>query len=288
MYKFLLITCLGFISLVTSAQEIDLQQQLSVLAENFNGDVGIYFKHLVSGEEVEINADTIFPTASIIKVPILVGMMDKIHRGELDYHQELIYRDSLKYGGSGLMQFFRDSTVTEVGVLLSLMISHSDNTTSLWCQSLAGGGQQINQLMEKYGLRHTRVNSRTPGREKDWEKYGWGQTTPREMAHLLVKIRAGEVISEQASERMYRLLGNIYYDENALSAIPPYIQTASKQGMVNASRSELLMVNAPGGDYVLYIATKNNKDQRWEDDNEASVLQREVSRVVWEYTQRNK
>lgn len=181
------------------------------------------------------------------------------------------------------MQYFEDSTQTDLSTLLALMISYSDNTTSLWNQALAGGGETINPLMEQYGMVSTRVNSRTPGRDKDWEKYGWGQTTPREMATLLKKMRKGELISQAASERMYRLMTNVYYDDYALSQIPPYVQTASKQGMVNASRSELVMVNAPHGDYVLYIATKNNEDTRWEPDNESWVLARKVSALLWNY-----
>ncbi|WP_113925398.1 serine hydrolase [Cognataquiflexum aquatile] len=268
------------------AQKQSLQQVLEKEMAGFRGDVGIYVLHLKTGEEAAINADTIFPTASIVKVPILVGVMDKIEKRELAYHQKMIYRDSIKYGGSGLMQYFKDSTETELSVLMSLMITYSDNTTSLWCQALAGGGERINEIMESLGLKHTRVNSRTPGREEDWKKYGWGQTTPREMAQLLVKIRNGEVISPSVSDRMYRLMGNIYYDEYALSAIPAQVQTASKQGMVNASRSELVMVNAPKGDYVFYFATKNNEDQRWEDDNEAQLLQKRISKVLWEWFER--
>lgn len=275
-----------FVSPFTFAQKQSLQQVLEKETAGFRGDVGIYFLHLKTGEEAAINADTLFPTASIVKVPILVGVMDKIEKGELGYHQKLVYRDSIKYGGSGLMQYFKDSTETELSILMSLMITYSDNTTSLWCQALAGGGERINEIMESLGLQHTRVNSRTPGREEDWKKYGWGQTTPREMAQLLVKIRKGEVVSPTASDRMYRLMGNIYYDEYALSAIPAQVQTASKQGMVNASRSELVMVNAPKGDYVFYFATKNNEDQRWEDDNEAQLLQKRISKVLWEWFER--
>jgi beta-lactamase class A len=264
-------------------QKQSLQDILENEVMDFKGDVGIYVYNLKTHEEVAINADTIFPTASIVKVPILVGVMDKIEKGELEYHQKMVYRDSIKYGGSGLMQFFQDSVETELSVLMSLMITYSDNTTSLWCQALAGGGERINEIMEGLGLEHTRINSRTPGREEIWKVYGWGQTTPREMAQLLVKIRKGEVISPNASERMYRLMSNVFIDEYSLSAIPPHIQTASKQGMVNASRSELVMVNAPKGDYVFYIATKNNEDQRWEEDNAAYELQRKVSRILWEW-----
>lgn len=281
-YVFLYVFLLTF-STITFAQNNQLHTILKKELDGFDGTAGIYVKHLVTGEEVDINADTLFPTASIIKIPILAGIMDKIDKGELSYHQKLVYRDSIKYGGTGLMQHFRDSTETELSFLMSLMITYSDNTTSLWCQTLAGGGEEINTLMANLGLSQTRVNSRTTGREQIWEKYGWGQTTPKEMAGLLIKIRKGEVISSQASERMYRLLSNIYYDEYALSQVPPYIQTASKQGMVNASKSELVMVNGIQGDYVFYIATKDNKDQRWEEDNEAFELQRKVSSILWDY-----
>lgn len=260
-----------------------LQAALEETLSGFKGVAGVYVYHLKRREEAAVNSDTVFPTASIVKIPILIGLFDKIEQGELAYREPLVYHDSLKYGGSGLMQFFQDSSQTELSVLAALMITYSDNTTSLWSQAIAGGGKRINEILEGYGFEHTRVNSRTPGREQPWEKYGWGQTTPREMAALLVKIRQGEIVSAAASEEMYRLMTNVYYNGYALSQIPSYVQTASKQGMVNASRSELVMVNAPGGDYVFYIATKDNEDQRWEYDNESWELARRVSSYLWDY-----
>lgn len=282
MHKILLILLL-LPSIGFSQADRKLEKGLTKLITGFNGDVGVYVMHLKTGRIAAINADTVFPTASIVKVPILVGVFDKIEKGELSYHQPMIYRDSIKYGGSGLMQFFKDSSATDLSVLLALMMSYSDNTSSLWNQSLAGGGVRINELMEQYGLDITRVNSRTPGRSEIWKKYGWGMTTPREMATLLVKIRKGEIISKTASERMYRLMTHGYYDEGALSGVPPYVQAAHKSGAVDASRSEVVLVNAPHGDYVFYIGTRNNKDQRWSDDNEASLLIRAVSAYLWKY-----
>lgn len=285
MYK-TLIALLLLPALAFSQQDRKLEKGLQELIGGFNGNIGVYTLNLKTGRYAAINADTIFPTASIVKVPILVGVFDKIEKGELQYHQPLTYRDSIKYGGSGIMQFFKDSTATELSVLLALMMSYSDNTTSLWNQALAGGGARINELMVQYGLENTRVNSRTPGREEIRKIYGWGMTTPREMATLLVKIRKGEVISKAASERMYRLMTHGYYDEGALSQIPPYVQAAHKTGAVDESRSELVLVNAPHGDYVFYVATKNNKDQRWVEDNEASVMIRKVSAYLWRYYER--
>lgn len=260
-----------------------LEKKLQVLIDSFHGTAGVYVLNLKTGKEVAINADTIFPTASIIKIPILVGIFNKIDSGELTYHQPLVYRDSMAHGGSGLMQYFKDSTKIELNTAITLMISHSDNTAARWCEKLAGGGVTINAWLANHGFQFTRLNSRTPGREQDAEKFGWGQTTPREMANLLVMIREGKAVSPAASQRMYRDLTHIFWDEYALSQIPPYVQAASKQGMVDASRSEGVLVNAPNGDYVFYIATKNNLDQRWVPDNEAWQLARNVSALLWNY-----
>ena len=260
-----------------------LQSKLQVLIDSFRGTAGIYVRNLKTGKEVAINADTIFPTASIVKVPILIGIFNKIEQGKFTYHQPLLYRDSAARGGSGLMQFFKDSTKTDLSNVITLMITHSDNTAAVWCEKLAGGGIKINEWLAANGFQFTRVNARTTGREINNQQFGWGQTTPREMANLLVMIRQGKTVSAAASERMYRILTHVFWDEYALSEIPPYVQAASKQGMVNASRSELVMVNAPHGDYVFYVATKNNKDIKWEPGNEAWQLARNVSALLWNY-----
>jgi beta-lactamase class A len=286
LYPAILFFSMSFISSTSFCQyktDKKLENQLKVLLDSFHGTAGIYVRNLKTGEEVAINADTIFPTASIVKVPILVGIFKKIDEGVYKYHEPLIYRDSIARGGSGLMQFFKDSTPTELRTLISLMLSHSDNTAAVWCEKLAGGGIEINSWLSEHGFQFTRVNARTEGREQANKEYGWGQTTPREMANLMVMIREGKTVSKAASEQMYRDLTDVFWDEYALSQIPPYVQAASKQGMVNDSRSEAVLVNAPHGDYVFYIATKNNKDQRWETDNEAWQLARNVSALLWNY-----
>ncbi|WP_339708122.1 serine hydrolase [Algoriphagus aquimarinus] len=54
-----------------------LESSIRELTESFHGDVGIYIQNLKTGATVEINADTIYPTASIVKIPILLGIFDK-------------------------------------------------------------------------------------------------------------------------------------------------------------------------------------------------------------------
>lgn len=267
-----------------AAQRTDkkLYNQVSELLKDFHGDAGVYIRNLKTGKTVAINADSVFPTASIVKIPILVGIMDKINRGELSYHQELVYKDSLLYAGSDILGSFRNGEKVTLAKVIMLMLTTSDNTASLWLQSLAGTGKRINELLDSAGFIFTRVNSRTPGRESNRGQYGWGQTTPFEMATLMQKIYEGKIISDSLSKRMIRMLGRNYWDEQAISVIPPTVFVASKNGAVNASRSEVLLVMGRQP-YLLSLFTKNNKDTGWSDTNEAWVLAKKISALVWEH-----
>lgn len=276
-----------FFPIVSFAQtDKKLQQQIMPLFEGFNGVAGVYIKNLRTGKTAFINADTIFPTASMVKVPILLGIMNKIKHGALSYHQELEYKDSLLYAGSDILGSYKNNEKIELSKLMMLMLTTSDNTASLWLQSLAGTGTVINQLLDSMGLVHTRVNSRTPGREEHRQQYGWGQSTPREMVLLFEKIYRRQCISDSASDKMLRLLGRNYWDEEAISEIPPTIFVASKNGAVNASRSETLLVMAPRNPYIFSIITKNQRDVSWQRENEGWVLARKLSALLWQYYNR--
>ncbi len=281
----ILLICLLICCTQLNAQKTDkkLQQRISQLIQGFNGDIGIFVHDLKKNKIVALNADSIFPTASMVKVPILVGIMDKIDKKELDYHQTLTYKDSLLYEGVDILGSFKNNEKIELSKVMMLMLTTSDNTASLWLQSLAGTGMRINQIMDSLGFRDTRVNSRTPGREANRTQYGWGQTTPKEMAALFERIADRQLLNESASEKMLKLLGRNYWDEEGLSAIPAGIFVASKNGAVNASRSEVIYVNGDGARYVFCICTKNNKDQSWVPTNEAWVLTRKLSGLLWEY-----
>ena len=286
MKKISLLFLLSFIIIVAAAQKTDkkLQAKLQESISGFNGDIGVYVKNLRTGKTVSIHADTIFPTASIVKVPILLGIMDKIRTGELNYDSSLVYKDSLLYEGSDILGSFKSGEKIALKKLIMLMLTTSDNTASLWLQSLVGKGTKINEILDSLGLMNTRVNSRTPGRENNRTQYGWGQTTPKEMGVLFEKIYHNEVFSDEACDRMMRSLGRNYWDvDEAISQIPPYIEVFSKNGCVNASRSEVLLVNAPHNPYILSIFTKNNKDQQWTHNNEAWLLARKISKLLWDY-----
>lgn len=285
MIRILLLSTFLMLSGILNAQKTDqaLLKQLLQLSQGFQGQIGFYIKDLKSGRVAAYQADSVFPTASIVKVMILSAILERIQNGTLSYHQPLIYRDSLLYPGEDILGSFKNGERIELSKVIMLMCTTSDNTASLWLQSLAGTGTRINQLMDQQGLTYSRVNSRTPGREQDRQQFGWGQTTPAEMGVLFEKMARRQWISDTVSERMLKILSRNYWDEEALSQIPAGVAVASKNGAVDASRSEVMYVNAKRRSYIFSVFTKNNADKSWQPDNEAWRLTRKMSALVWAY-----
>ena len=255
------------------------------LIDNFNGDASIYFRHSSKDIEFGIDEHEIYPASSLIKIPVMVKIFDKIEKGVIDLDSAIIYQNqSINYPnkGDGILVKYKDGETVTIRKLLYLMTSYSDNHASLLLQNIAGGGQAINDWLELNGFENTRVNSGTVGREDDYNLFGWGQTSAKEMCELLRLIREGKIISKNSSERMYRYLSKSYWDGEALSEIPPTIQVASKQGAINSSRSEVVFVNTKNGGYVFCILTKNQIDKSWVENNEGFELIRQVSKILWD------
>src|SRR5688500_17732523 len=98
--KYTLFAALLMLSCTIAARqktEQKLQQQIRQLLQGFHGDIGVYVKNLRTGKVAALNADTLFPTASMVKVPSMIGIIDKLEKGAFQYHQPLEYRDSLYY-----------------------------------------------------------------------------------------------------------------------------------------------------------------------------------------------
>ena len=86
---------------------------------------------------------------------------------------------------------------------------------------------------------------------------------------------------------MYRFLKNQFYNGRSLSQFPAEINCISKTGSLEDVRTETVLVNAPHGDFVFTLLTKNNKDQSWDNTNEAEILTRKIANIIWNHYEEN-
>lgn len=185
--------------------------------------------------------------------------------------------------GDDLLARFADGATIDVAHLVTLMCTFSDNSASLWLQELCGGGEAVNAWLAARGFHQTQVHSRVPGHEAAWREWGWGQTTPREMARLVALIRARRAVAPAADVAMERALSRSFWTGEAIAPLPPHVHVLSKQGAVSASRSEVLLVDAPSGAYLFCVITRQQADTSFDQDNAGFVLLRDLSALTWDW-----
>jgi beta-lactamase class A len=278
-----------------------IERRIEERVRTFAGSFGLFARHLDTGETIAVNADTRFPTASVIKVAVLVEAFHQIADGRLRKEQLLRLSDDVKVGGSGVLHGLRPGSEHSVDDLMYLMIAVSDNTaTNMLIGAL--GTRNVDDRMVGYGLPHTRLYRPTfrmgkpdvfPEEEKE---FGLGSSTPREMAGLMELIARGKAVSPQASAEMLALLKKQQDDDMIPRRLPPMkgLEVASKSGASSeqvpdaagkegAIRNDAAIVATPGGRYVIAIFTRRGADERWTADNDALVTGAEVSRLVFDH-----
>ncbi len=265
---------------------IKLKTQLDDIATKFHGTLGYSLHNLKTGDRIDRQGNEKFPTASTIKLAVLCTAMDKQQKSEIGYYDKRpIAKDDLR-GGAGFLQFYKDGSKVELKELLHLMITVSDNTAAAmmirWLTPM-----EVNRWLDGHSLKTTRLLSQLPESETDLrtlsKTWGLGVTTPNEMRGLMEMVGDGRAGTPAACDEMHRILNHQYFDDGIAGQIPPTVCVASKSGAVDESRSDVALVHAPAGDYVLAIYTKEAKDQRWVHDNEGEEAIRAISRAVFQF-----
>lgn len=149
-------------------------------------------------------ADERVPSASVIKLPILLEAMERVKAGTLDLGEIHILTDSEKVGGSGVLATYPHRSRISYNDLLRLMLVYSDNTaTNIFINEL--GMDAINARMRAIGLsksRLGRVMMDTTAARQGRENY----VTAGEMNVLLAKIYRRQVATPALCGQMLDLL----------------------------------------------------------------------------------
>ncbi|HEY4262123.1 MAG TPA: serine hydrolase, partial [Schlesneria sp.] len=265
-----------------------LAELLRPAIEGHAGTVSVAVKHLKTGAEFAHRGDDPMPTASLIKFPAMVAAYQLAADGKVDLTAAIEVKEQDKVPGSGILtQHFSAGTRLSLRDAIRLMIVYSDNTaTNLVLDQI--GLPATSDLMTKWNYPHTRLHSKVfrgdtsiaPERSK---QFGLGSTTANEMVRLLAKLDRKELVSVEASEKMYDHLLACDDKLRLTRFLPKETKVALKTGSVNASRTVAGIIESPSGHIAVCVLTSNNKDQRWADDNAAVLLSAEIARIVYQH-----
>jgi D-alanyl-D-alanine carboxypeptidase (penicillin-binding protein 5/6) len=265
-----------------------LGERLEPVLAAHRGKVAVAIKHLDNGAEYRYKADEAMPTASLIKLAVLVTAYRLADAGTLDLHRAVVLKPEDKVPGSGVLSsHFSPGAQFSVLDAIRLMIAFSDNTaTNLVLDQI--GLPTTAQTMEQLGFANTKIHAKVyrgdtsifPERSK---QFGLGSTTPAEMVRLLEQIHRHQVASDAACEAM---MGHLFACEDKdllMRDLPPGTKCAHKTGAVTAVRTDAGIIFAPSGPIAVCVMTDDNQDKRWVRDNAAEVLCGKIGRIAYDH-----
>lgn len=232
--------------------------RISATAQRFQGGMAVYLKDLSSGRTWELNADHDVPSASLIKVPIMAALLERVKRGDVSLDEKMVMTRGDKRGGSGKMRRQRSGSRYTVHELMYRMITESDNTAAhMIIRRL--GMDYLQSQFAAMGLTHTNI---TP-EGMSLDSYGVARenyTTAREMAGLLEKIYRGELVDGEQSALMMETMKHLRHATRFSKRLPAGWRLAHKTGMLRQSCHDAGIFFSPGGDYVMVVLSWNVPD----------------------------
>ncbi|MDT7817627.1 MAG: beta-lactamase class [Acidobacteriaceae bacterium] len=269
---------------------VTIDQRVQAAIQGFPGTVSLYAKNLDTGTSYELRADAPVPTASTIKLPIMVELFAEAEEGKLDWNQKLQLNDRDKVSGTGVLTELSGGDLLPIRDLMHLMIVVSDNTaTNLILDRI--GGDAVNQRMARLGLKQTVVMRKIiqtkpegftdEGRKPGNDRWGTGRSCPRDMVILLEKLYRGQLVSKPASEEMITVLKR-QRDLQGVGRNMKDTVTASKSGALDHLRSEVAIVYSQHGPVAMAITVNDIPVVDYGVDNPGNLLISDLSQILVE------
>lgn len=218
----------------------------------FDGALGFAAIDLTTGAVLSYHADSVFPTASTIKVPVMVEVFRQARAGTLKLDRELPLTQADLVDGSARLAVMlrRGPTSATVRELLEAMIEVSDNSAANKLITLAGM-DRVNRTLDELGFPNTRLRRKM----MDWAdtEHRENIATPLEMARLMESIYRGKAAHESDCAEMLKIMKRVEADIR--KAVPASVEVASKPGDLPGARCELGIVFVPGRPFALSVMT---------------------------------
>jgi beta-lactamase class A len=271
----------------TSPQNQSLDMRVRAEVTPFKGHVSLFAKNLDTGQEYSFNGDERVPTASTIKIAVMIEAFARVSEGHAKWTDELVLTKAARYGGSGILPELGDGLRFTLQDCVRLMMVLSDNTaTNMVLDYLSPDA--VNARMSSLGFKQTRIMRRVggggesaDGKQADNKRFGLGATTPHEMAQILEKLSRGDIVNPAVSKEMLELMKReqVRY---AIGRDTPEMPMASTYGALDHLRSCVALVYSKRGKIAIAITVNDLPEVNWSVDNPGYLLMSRLSTILIE------
>ncbi|WP_462409649.1 serine hydrolase [Neobacillus sp. Marseille-QA0830] len=177
-----------------------LEKKIAEELIGFKGRMGLAIE--IGQEQIYLNSGEVYPSASVIKLPILIEGLRQGEAGILNLDDLTVIENQT--GGSGVLQALSSGAKLSILDLMTLMITVSDNTaTNMLIERL--GIDSINTTIKKMGLTGTMLKRKMMDFEAT-ERGVDNVTSPTDMLRCLKAINEGNILSENGRKMALKIM----------------------------------------------------------------------------------
>lgn len=271
----------------------ELDGNLDRVSAEFTGQLSLYAKDLTTGEIIERRPDEVVPTASCIKVFILMELMRRVAAGDFALQQTIPMLPEQQVGGSGVLKDLTAGIRLPLRDVATLMIVLSDNTATNMLIDLLGL-TAVNDMIRGLGLTQTTLMNRVDFSAIDGNVSRFAVTTAREFATALEQVAQGTFVSRAACDTIVDIMERQQYLDLLPRFLPfnPYareldlprdLRIANKTGFFPGVRCDTALLMLPHRTFIVTAFTNGSRDLGFTADNEGAVFLGHIGRAVFDY-----
>ncbi|MBV9581141.1 MAG: serine hydrolase [Chloroflexi bacterium] len=222
----------------TATQTGALLQKVISQAQKVGGTnvhLGVAATNLTTGERIAWHADDEFPSASVMKLPILVELERQVATGQLSW------TDSLRSEASAMIAVSDNNAANEIADAIR--------------------PQSVNDSMTKVGLTGTHFYNLFDDPSAPLNP-GQNQTTAANMARLLELVSNNQIVNPQVSGDIRSLLAQNTDRSKLVRLLPADAQVAHKSGWFDGVANDvgIVTVSRKPATWVVAVFTQNIPD----------------------------
>ncbi len=297
----------------------DALGRIAELLDNSGLETGFAAIAVESGAEIALNGETLFPTASTFKVPVMVEIYAQARAGRFAITDRIEFIEPHRIIGSGVIQALGTGLNPTIRDLMMLMIIVSDNTaTDILCDLV--GCDNVTARMRSLGLADIHVPLPCRGLfRRAWnmsmtDTYSYADfkaaskaapmafssgayardgsndtTSALDMARLLAMIAQNEAGTADDCADMIAIMEYQHYQDRVPRFLPQG-STANKTGSLRGLRNDTGLIRRAKGDTIAYglftldttELPHGNSRQLVEANTRIGTLMGEVGQALWD------
>ena len=229
-----------------------------------------------TGSGLEINADELYPSASIIKIPIafeLIRLIDETSKtiNPVTLSDKRVFTDEFRTLGSGDLQYTKSDVAYSLDYLANIMIANSDNSATNMILYEIGGLDSFNRSMRNLGLKKVSMGEWLPDLD------GKNKISAKEISKILYNIDNPNYINPKYKSILKEYLGNTKNIHLIKEKLPKDVMVLHKTGDIASMLGDSGIVYTNNGrKYIVTILTK-----RPANDYSAKILIQDASLLIY-------